>query len=93
MANCVTCKANCISEGQRRVNTNCTSYVPKDYPKPPTNADRIRAMTDEELAKIIGDSVLCSECPVFEGHYCSRRTNECHAVWLNWLKQEVDDGT
>lgn len=56
-----------------------------------TNADRIRTMTDEELAKIIGDNVLCSECPVFESA-CPRHPNGCHAVWLNWLKQEVDNG-
>ena len=66
-----------------------------DYPKPykpQTNADRIRSMTDEELAKIIGDKCICpptSECAKFCG--------DCVACWLEWLQQpaekpkEVDD--
>ena len=43
-----------------------------------TNADRIRAMTDEELAQ----------------HLCFWDNSALHASserWLDWLKQEVDD--
>lgn len=76
MANCVTCKADCISAGQHRVHTDCISYVPKDYPKPITNADRIRAMTDEELAEFL----LWVEW------------NTVKPYWSDWLKQEVDNG-
>ena len=76
MANCITCKANCISAGQHRVNTHCISYVPKDYPKPITNADRIRAMTDEKLANYIWQLQNTME---------RRSTNG----WLDWLTQEI----
>jgi len=55
--------------------------------KPQTNADRIRAMTDEELASFLyhswNNALWCNGgC---DGE-CS-----CEPCWLNWLKQEVDD--
>lgn len=48
-----------------------------------TNADRIRAMTDEELAKIMNNDKICphDDCPV----------TECEDCWLAWLKSEVDE--
>ena len=51
--------------------------------KPKTNADRIRAMTDKELAKII-----TGECPP-GGAKCNRRCGTC---WLEWLRSPVADG-
>ena len=54
--------------------------------KPLTNADRIRSMTDEELASILTDDfceLLCS-APVS----CN---GDCEAKMLEWLKQEVTD--
>ena len=69
---------------------------PTEYearPKPQTNADRIRAMTDEELAKTFADYVYCHCCPI---PYCKVRfTMErlgCQANWIDWLRQEADDG-
>lgn len=56
-----------------------------------TNADRIRAMTDEELAEQMCDHT-CMLCPI-EG--CEGRIEEgrkkCKQYWLDWLKQEVDN--
>ena len=50
-----------------------------------TNADRIRAMSDEELSAII----LCTK--QFDMNAtCDRMT--CHQCALNWLKQPVKDG-
>ena len=54
-----------------------------------TNADKIRSMSNEELAKMLSDSVYCSDCPGFDGG-CSRNPSECHALWLGWLDQEVE---
>lgn len=72
-----------------------------DYPKPKkkqTNADRIRAMTDEELAKFIpsgpcppsrwhrdGFGARYTECPNEE------RFHGCRDCWLDWLRQEVSE--
>ena len=50
-----------------------------------TNADRIRAMSDEEMAEW--------HKQMMEG-YCPRQTSECpsdcYECWLDWLKQEAD---
>lgn len=63
-----------------------------DYKKkhPKTNADRIRAMTDEELATFLFNNVSCSDCTMHGGG-CSI---DCEKWMLSWLKapvEEVDD--
>lgn len=67
-------------------NDNVKDYPPYlDYPKPrkpTTNADKLRAMSDEELAKH-----LC--CPWRE---CKNMNLECDKCLLDWLKQEAHDG-
>ena len=55
--------------------------------KPITNADRIRAMTDEELAELFWIRADCKLCPNKETH-CS---DDCRKHWLDWLRQEVSD--
>lgn len=64
--------------------------LPDDYdflvqyepPQPKTNADRLRSMTDEELARFLGVSDACPpsnpECE-----------HECYLCWLDWLREEV----
>lgn len=47
-----------------------------------TNADRIRAMTDEELAEWL---VHKTEGDGFDGY------EEMVNAWLDWLKEEIDD--
>lgn len=60
-----------------------------------TNSDRIRAMTDEELAELIGDNIDCSICKkeVFETTTCpgslTADEKNCYGCWLDWLKKEV----
>ena len=53
-----------------------------------TNADRIRAMTDEELAEWIEPIADCRRCKID----CKLRENgspaNCKFRWLDWLKQE-----
>lgn len=50
-----------------------------------TNADRIRAMSDEELR-----FVLVRDCPKGVTHeVCS--TLSCENCWLWWLQQPVED--
>lgn len=58
----------------------------KNY-KPQTNADRIRAMSDEELAKLL-DNVRVSCGGVMGGRNCMADCREC---WLDWLKQEAKE--
>lgn len=56
--------------------------------KQQTNADRIRTMTDEELAEFIATHIDCFNCPK-PRNGCSENDETCTAAWLDWLKQEV----
>ena len=64
--------------------------LPDDYdflvqyepPQPKTNADRIRSMTDEELAEYL-DGVCHDLWQMF--------VKDPKNMWLDWLKQEVKD--
>ena len=66
------CKKTGVTIGRT---TGCTYHEPK----PQTNADRIRAMTDEELAKFLSKV----ERKGYKSH------GEYHTVWEWWLQQEV----
>ena len=59
---------------------------------PVTNADRIRAMSDEELAEAIF-KIFChdeegSYCPPDE-MFCKKYGFSCRDCWLDWLRQEA----
>lgn len=66
-----------------------------DYPKPNkpmTNADRIRGMTDVELADRIMCFVRCEACET-EFHIECNPLMICQNVWLDWLKSPVEVDT
>lgn len=87
----------CIAETEKRgremalpevkpqiYSTNCTKSAISGEKR--TNADRIRAMTDEELAEFLGNTKA----------FCCRDrdpTEEFTAEFKTWLKQEATDGT
>lgn len=50
-----------------------------------TNADRIRAMTDEKMADIF--SLWCCRSTT-DDSYC-KSFGTCDKCWLDWLKQEA----
>ena len=50
--------------------------------KPQTNADRIRSMGDDELAKILGNKCICPP---------SNECVNCFDCWLEWLKQPAEE--
>lgn len=52
-----------------------------------TNADRIRAMTDEELADEI---VKCRDADVFRFTFLMTRMHT-KEEWLDWLKSPVEE--
>lgn len=52
----------------------------------PTNADRIRSMSDEELAELLRDN-QCNTC-AWQGNDCDY-ADECKAEKLEMLKQEA----
>lgn len=55
-----------------------------------TNADRIRSMTDEELAQMLGAFCYVAECRSPNGtpcpFYC---VCPYYGSWIDWLKQPV----
>ena len=51
--------------------------------KPKTNGDKIRAMTDKEIAKILN-----CECPPGRHEKCNGRCGFC---WLSWLRSPVEE--
>lgn len=68
------CK-ECVDEGYQ---SNWENIKSKFEPKhKTTNADRIRSMTDEELADFIYD----------------KNEEGSREAWLAWLKEEVDNGS
>lgn len=82
---------------QRGIVVSCNGYIePK---KPQTNADRIRAMSDEELAEwLADDSWDCHNCseherlsdnPLLRDERCDEK---CAEHCLDWLQQPVKDG-
>ncbi len=93
MNNCLDCKNN-----GTQICSVCCSY--QGYPdrweaKPKTNADRIRAMSDEEMAKFLQEDVFyepwCPDdvvCVLGEG--CQLTDKDCGKCALKWLKQEVE---
>ena len=81
-------------------NDNVKDYPPYlDYPKPrkpQTNADKIRAMNDEELAEHFtqlwydGPKFYCPAVgDVGEGQCAAN--DDCRKCFLDWLRQEDDD--
>lgn len=70
----------------------CVSYCPQATP-PRTNADRIRSMSDEELAEFLYN--VWKEQDPFTKEVCERCGDtdiSCRPnCWLDWLKQEVEE--
>lgn len=60
--------------------------------KTPSNADRIRAMTDEELAEFIPYWSYTNACKCGK-HYddCNNECEKCVAEWLQQPAEEVAD--
>lgn len=68
----------------RSIGRKCIEEIRQKVSAPGmTNGDRIRAMNDDELAKIITDTHYFS-CPN-PGEKCNGRT--CTGCFLEWLKQ------
>lgn len=75
----------------------CSTYE-AHKPNPLTNADRIRAMTDEELAEMFlaHDEQYYRHCPSdVIAEYCQVKPGvescDCKDCWLDWLRQEAEE--
>lgn len=90
MSNCKLCLADCAFKGKDMKKGNCKGYIPM------SNADRIRAMSDEELSEFIsrieigdfGQQVYGKTfCDMCKGQY------ECDDCRLWWLQQPAEEDT
>jgi hypothetical protein len=66
----------------------CPVETPKDSRNIVTNADRIRSMSDEELAAWLVDATVC-ERVCGEDEYC--HGNECVKRVTDWLQQPAKE--
>ena len=78
MTNCKDCTTNCVYRGKDN-EARCGSFVGTV-----TNADRIRAMNDEELADVVANGVGC----VLKAPHCM--DVDCTPCILKWLKQPFE---
>lgn len=63
--------------------------------KPQTNADRIRAMTDEELAEFLSKfDPHCCNCPAYSvcSGCSSTPPRDCAYWYEEWIQQPVKEG-
>jgi len=90
--NCATCAVNnyCTTTSTNIKVTSEKDYPPYlDYPKErkkQTNADKIRQMSDEELAMWLTNNVIPRICEI----PLSAGAEPMFDKWFDWLKQEVE---
>lgn len=59
-----------------------------------TNGDKIRSMTDEELAQFIfihTDCMLLSSCPAYSNCAGYKGEIACYEIIIDWIKQECEN--
>ena len=72
----------------------------RENPKPMTNADRIRAMSDEELAEFLThiNPTNCQDCAFSNGWRCQPDRDDysdfekCKEGRKRWLQQPAEEG-
>lgn len=78
---------NCQHDSNSRENEPCCRCDSKQ-----TNADRIRNMSDEELAEfldIVGEDGISSQYADIPCDCCCEKT-ECSKCWKEWLQSEAE---
>ena len=75
---CITCKADCHNAGTTSKIVDCSQYKPGRIL---TNADRIRAMSDEEL----------SDWAINKAPSIGKRYTDSRLGLLNWLQQPAEE--
>ena len=86
---CSGCKYEHL-KGSEKPCCDCANMHMDKY-EPITNADRIRNMSDEELAEFMSENTSCYYCKV----QCEDRPNSptessCNFRWLDWLQSEAE---
>lgn len=88
---CSVCKFADSCDSAKTIDPFCLNYEKR----PETNADHIRAMSNEELAGWTNHNCHCP--PPFLDMFCpfrtdSMQTKSCQECWIDWLQSPVDGG-
>ena len=94
MSNCKLCLADCAFKGKDMKKGNCKGYIPM------SNADRIRSMSDEELADIFLRADFCKCCEHEKDGVCNYICaypniplyDGCKQAALTWLQRPAEEG-
>lgn len=76
---------NCQHNSNSRENEPCCRCDSRQ-----TNADRIRNMSDEELAEFMAYNAYCEECYVKKDDSCCYPDGTCKQKHLEWLQLEAE---
>lgn len=85
---CIDCQnaEMCLDHNENQSLIGCTSGIPER--KKQTNADRIRSMSDEELAM----NMMCPNENGLGDIECDKSDNcNCYECLLKWLQSEVEE--
>ena len=94
--NCKDCVARCVHAGKDR-EFICGNGVSCKVTKKPiaTNADKIRAMSDEGLATTLVDWDFCSDVcsqKYVDSPFKDKCPENCKEQALEWLQQPAEEG-
>ena len=64
--------------------------IEKDTQSTYTNAERIRNMSDDELAEFLAYNAYCEECYVKKDDSCCYPDGTCKQKHLEWLQSEAE---
>ena len=78
---------NHIENGNLAEWCNAWRIAAKEALQPKTNADRVRAMSEEELANIMADTPICKERYID----CIKDGRDCESCLLEWLKRPAEE--
>ena len=76
---------NCKYNSNSRENEPCCRCDSRQ-----TNAERIRNMTDDELAEFLAYNAYCEECYVKKDDSCCYPDGTCKQKHLEWLQSEAE---
>lgn len=84
-----------LDKGKKETMRNIVNQLAEEY-KPRTNADKVRAMNDEELAEFLEQFEACSNCEYEDGVRCTLENPCVHAfasaMIFKWLQSETKEG-
>ena len=78
------CETGVTQPSENSYVTGCSRFEPKPQQ---TNADKIRAMTDEELAEWCAQEAECPPTRLL----CQEYACDAGQCWLEWLQEEADE--